>query len=198
MEIEFQNDYTLNTCVYTTPTFTMGSSGPTQLPCNGITPCSVNLVYINNISNIPYPKDLNVSYSSGVAMFKNTSNIAKVLTIGFDIEIQVYAQSCVNWGFTGTVRLFSAGEIQLAESAPFFLGGQGLNTCKLILFNNTNNYKDINIPPNAESFIYARIYVHESATSCIGGIQVGLNAGYDKCNAGAFSGKITFFNYVNA
>jgi hypothetical protein len=98
MEIEFQHDYTVNTCEYTTPTFTMQSGSPGQVPCNGNTSCYVpNPVYITNILNIPYPKDLKDTYENGILRFTNTSSIDKVLTIGFDINIPVYAQSCSNW-----------------------------------------------------------------------------------------------------
>jgi len=205
MEIEFQNDYTVNNCVYTAPTFTMQERGnPVQVPCNGpAANCYVeNPVYITNILYIPYPKDLKDTYEDGILRFTNTSTNVKVLTIGFDIDIPVYAQSCSNWGLTATVRLLYTGDNILMESGSFNLaktGGPGQNyDCKKISFNNTNNYTNIIMNPNVQYYIYAKIYVKQLATSCWPGVQMALNY-YSNCNPGGyFSGTITFFNYVNA
>jgi hypothetical protein len=201
--IEFQNDYTVNTCVYSTPTFTMQSGSLAQIPCNP-GPCFVDgtKIYINNIVGVPYPNDLKDIYDDGILRLINTSNNVKVLTIGFDIDIPIYAQSCVAWGVTATVRFYSTNgttNTQLVESAPFFLGkifGEGKFDCKNILFNNNNKYMNIYMYPNIQYFIYAIIYAQKLGTSCAGGIQMAANYGNAQCTSGSFNGIITFFNYV--
>jgi hypothetical protein len=206
MEIEFQNDYTVNTCAYATPTFTMQErKPPVRVPCNGPNAnCYVpNPVSITNILYIPYPKDLKDTYEGGILHFTNTSTNVKVLTIGFDINIPVYAQSCNNWGLTATVRLLYNGDKILMESGSFNLARAALPfdpqtyDCKKISFNNTNNYTNIIMEPKVQYYIYAKIYVKQLGTGCGAGAQMALNY-YDNCNAGDFSGRITFFNYVNA
>jgi hypothetical protein len=204
MEIEFQNDYTVNNCVYTTPTFTMQERGtPVRVPCNGNDAnCYVpNPVYITNILYIPYPKDLKDTYEDGILRFTNTSNNVKVLTIGFDINIPVYAQSCSSWGLTATVRLLYNNDKILMESDSFTLakaaGPAQSYDCKKISFNNTNNYTNIIMDPKVQYYIYAKIYVKQLGTRCGPGAEMALNY-YDNCSAGNFSGTITFFNYVNA
>ena len=207
MEIEFQNDYTINNCLYATPTFTMQERGKlAQVPCNGDKAnCYVdNPVYITNILYIPYPKDLKDTYEDGILRFTNTSNNVKVLTIGFDINIPVYAQSCSNWGLTATVRLLYTGDKLLMESDSFTLAKAAVlpffpqtYDCKKISFNNTNNYTNIIMEPKVQYYIYAKIYVKKLETECGPGAQMALNY-YDNCSAGDFSGTITFFNYVNA
>ncbi len=200
MEIEFQNDYTVNNCLYATPTFTMQERG-TPVQVGKENSYVENPVYITNILYIPYPLDLKDTYEGGILIFTNTSNNDKVLTIGFDINIPVYAQSCASWGLTATVRLLYNGDTILMESNSFTLayaGGIFQNyDCKLISFNNTNNYTNIIMKPNVRYYIYAKIYVKQYGTFCGPGIQMALNY-YDNCSAGNFSGKITFFNYVNA
>ena len=199
-------DYIVKPCTYATPTFTMQERGnPAQVNCNGPNAnCYVeNPVFITNILYIPYPKDLKDTYAGGILSFTNTSTNVKVLTIGFDIDIPVYAQSCNDWGLTATVRLLYNGDNILMESGSFNLARAyvfpGIQTydCKKISFNNTENYTNIIMEPNVQYYIYAKIYVKQLGTSCIPGAQMALNY-YNNCNPGAFSGKITFFNYVNA
>jgi hypothetical protein len=105
-------------------------------------------------------------------------------------------------GLTATVRLlYNNGNI-LVESGSFNLaktGGLAQNyDCKNISFNNTNNYTNIIMKPTVQYYIYAQIYIMQSGTSCGPGIQMALNYNNTKCNSGDFSGKISFFNYVNA
>jgi hypothetical protein len=76
MEIEFQNDYTVNTCKYTTPAFIMGKPLE-ENPC--VCVCYNGCQYMKNIFGVPYPNYLKVSVSSegGILRFINTSKGSK-------------------------------------------------------------------------------------------------------------------------
>ncbi len=202
MEIEFQNDYTINNCLYATPKWTFET-----LTDNAFKTGELNAVSnLKSINNIPIPNGLtiiNTGYIDKPYIYlKNTSFKKKLLTINFNMNFSIYLTACAFAGrtVTGYVRLYydyndfnryTSTPTEIAISNQIIFQGFS-NPCFLNLpLNNTSNFTNIILNPGQNLYIYCGFIATYALSGCAPALLITLF-----CDAQ--NNPITFFNYVDA
>ena len=133
---------------------------------------------------------------------KNISNNKKILTIGVDIVIPIYAKvSSGGCGVTGTVNIFYStsndsnmnNAIPLANENPFFLGQYcccNKENSQNVPVKTDGNFKSIFMAPNTCIYIICSIKIIKSGSTS----TIYITNNY---LASAYIGSVNFFNYVD-